>query len=248
MRGLKDKVLIVTGAGRGIGRATAERLASEGAKVVVAEFDTETGSAAAAAIKDSGGQAMFVEVNVADGESVKAMIQKTREAWDRIDGIINNAGIVMDGTLKKMSDEQFDRVIEVNLKGTFLCTREVAKVLIEQDNGGVILNAASVVALYGNFGQTNYVASKAGVIGMTKTWARELGRSKIRVNAIAPGFIDTAMTQGIPEKVMDKLKAKIPLNCLGAPEDIAAAYAFLASDDGRYITGTVLSVDGGAVL
>lgn len=248
MRGLTGKVFIISGAGRGIGFATAQRFASEGARVIVAEFDEDSGIAAAKAITEAGHEARFVRVDIADRASVQNLISETRAAFGRLDGIVNNAGIVLDATLKKMTDEQFDRVIAVNLKGTYICTQEVAAVLREQGEGGAILNAASVVALYGNFGQTNYVASKAGVIGMTRTWARELGRDKIRVNAVAPGFIDTAMTQGIPPKVMDKLTERIPLGELGDPADIAAAYAFLASDDGRYITGAVLSVDGGAVL
>lgn len=248
MRGLRGKVVIITGAGRGIGFATAERFCAEGARVVVAEFDPSTGEAAAKALQEKSYEARFIQVDVGSRASVQKLVQEARATWDRIDGIVNNAGIVMDATLAKMSEEQFDSVLRVNLKGTWACAQEVAAVLKSQGQGGFILNAASVVALYGNFGQTNYVASKAGVIGMTKTWARELGKDKIRVNAIAPGFIDTSMTQGIPEKVIEKLVAKIPLGEMGRPEDIAAAYAFLASDDGRYITGTVLSVDGGVVL
>lgn len=247
MRGLKEKVVVVSGAGRGIGRATAERFAAEGARVVIAERDEDAGAAVAKALESSGREALFLRVDITDRESVRACIAAAKERWGRVDVLVNNAGILADSTLKKMSDEQFDAVIAVNLRGTFVFTQEFAKVLVEQGEGGAILNAASVVALYGNFGQTNYVASKAGVIGMTKVWARELGKAQVRVNAVAPGFIETDMTASIPEAVLEKLVAKVPLRRMGSPDDIAATYCFLASDDARYITGTVISVDGGVV-
>jgi 3-oxoacyl-[acyl-carrier protein] reductase len=247
MRGLKGKVVVITGAGRGIGKATAERFAAEGAKVVIGERDEDTGVAVAKELTSAGHEARFVPVDVAERESVQGMFKAAVDAFGRVDVLVNNAGIVADSTLKKMTDEQFDTVVAVNLRGTYMATQEAAALMGEQGDGGVILNAASVVALYGNFGQTNYVATKAGVIGMTKVWARELGKAGIRVNAVAPGFIETSMTDGIPPKVMETLLAKVPLRRMGAPEDIAAAYCFLASDDGAYITGTVLSVDGGVV-
>lgn len=247
MRGLKDKVVVVTGSGRGIGKATAERFAAEGAKVVIAERDEDTGSATAKELTDAGHDALFVRVDVANRESVSALFKATVERFGRVDVLVNNAGILGDATLKKMTDDQFDAVLSVNLRGTFMATQEAAALMREQGDGGAILNAASVVALYGNFGQTNYVASKAGVIGMTKVWARELGKSNIRVNAIAPGFIRTAMTDGIPEPIRDSLVGRVPLKRMGEAGDIAAAYCFLASDDAAYITGTVLSVDGGVV-
>ena len=247
MRGLKDKVVMVTGAGRGIGRATAARFAAEGARVVIAERDEAPGAEAAAELAAAGHEVLLQRVDVTDRASVRAALEAARERWGRFDVLVNNAGILADASLKKMTDEQFDAVIAVNLKGTYVATQEAAKLLQEQGQGGVILNAASVVALYGNFGQTNYVASKAGVIGMTKVWARELGKSGIRVNAVAPGFIETAMTRSIPEPVMQELLSKVPLRCMGTPEDVAAAYAFLASDDARYISGAVISVDGGVV-
>lgn len=247
MRGLQDKVVVVTGAGRGIGKATAERFAAEGAKLVVAERDEDSGVAVAKALTDAGHEARFVRVDVAERESVQAMFTAATDAFGRVDVLVNNAGIVADSTLKKMSDEKFDAVVAVNLRGTYMATQEAAALMTAQGDGGVILNAASVVALYGNFGQTNYVATKAGVIGMTKVWARELGKAGIRVNAVAPGFIQTAMTEGIPETVMEGLLSKVPLRRMGAAEDIAAAYCFLASDDAAYVTGTVLSVDGGVV-
>lgn len=248
MRGLKDKVVIVTGAGRGIGRATAERFCEEGARVVLAELSEELGQAAAEELRAKGHEASFVAVDVSQRESVKAMTAAVQERYGSIDVLINNAGILADKTLRKLSEEDFDKVISVNLKGTFNVTQEVAAVMREQGKGGAIVNAASVVALYGNIGQTNYVASKAGVIGMTKVWARELGRSNIRVNAVAPGFIETEMTRQMPEKIVEMLVAKVPLGRMGSVSEVAALYAFLASDDGAYVSGATLSVDGGVVL
>ncbi len=247
MRGLRDKVVIVTGAGQGIGKATAIRFSEEGAKVIIADLNETTGKAVADGIQSTNGDAIFTYVNVADRDSVKTMVSSVMETYSRIDVLVNNAGIIEDVTLKKLRDEQFDRVVNVNLRGTFICTQEVTSVMCEQGSG-VILNASSVVALYGNFGQTNYVASKSGVIGMTKVWARELAKDGIRVNVVAPGFIETDMLANIPEDIMTKLANKVPLRRLGTPEDIAAAYAFLASNDASYINGTVLSVDGGVVV
>jgi 3-oxoacyl-[acyl-carrier protein] reductase len=245
---LNGKVAIVTGGGRGIGEATAVKFAQEGAKVVVADMNQESIDAVVNKIKAANGQAMGVIANVTDTASVNEMIQKTIAAFGRLDVIVNNAGITADAQLLKMSEDQFDKVINVNLKGVYNCAQAAAKVMAEQPEGGVILSASSVVGLYGNFGQTNYAATKWGVIGMTKTWAKELGRKKIRVNAVAPGFILTPMTDKMPEKVLDMMKDKAPLQRLGTPEDIANAYAFLASDEASFITGTVLSVDGGVVL
>jgi 3-oxoacyl-[acyl-carrier protein] reductase len=170
-----------------------------------------------------------------------------KETHGSIDILVNNAGVIKDNTLENMTDEEFDRVISVNLRGTYNCTKEVAEIMREQGSG-VILNAASVVALYGNFGQTNYVASKAGIIGMTKVWARELGRDGIRVNAVAPGFISTDMTKDIPENVIEMMLKKVPLQRMGEPEEVASVYAWLASDEAGYVTGTVISVDGGVVV
>lgn len=245
---LNGKVAIVTGGGRGIGEATAVKFAQEGAKVVVADMNQESIDAVVNKIKAANGQAMGVIANVTDTASVNDMIQKTIAAFGRLDVIVNNAGITADAQLLKMTEDQFDKVINVNLKGVYNCAQAAAKVMAEQPEGGVILSASSVVGLYGNFGQTNYAATKWGVIGMTKTWAKELGRKKIRVNAVAPGFILTPMTDKMPEKVLDMMKDKAPLQRLGTPEDIANAYAFLASDEASFITGTVLSVDGGVVL
>lgn len=243
---LKDKVAIVTGAGRGIGLATAQTFAREGAKVALCDLDLPEVQSAAEQIRQSGAQATAVQANTAQRDSIHALVDQVVAEYGRIDILVNNAGIIRDKQLLKMDDADFDAVIEVNLKGVYLCTRLVAEVMAAQ-GGGVILNASSVVALYGNFGQTNYVASKAGVIGMTKVWARELGRKGIRVNAVAPGFIETRMTEGIPDKVIEKIIEKVPIGRMGKPQDIANAYLWLASDEASYVHGHVLSVDGGAV-
>jgi 3-oxoacyl-[acyl-carrier protein] reductase len=192
-------------------------------------------------------QALPIQVNVADRKTVEAMVRTTLNIFGRIDIIVNNAGIVRDAQLVKMTEENFDLVIDVNLKGVFNTTQAVVPTMIKQGSG-VILSTASVVAPYGNYGQTNYVASKAGVIGMTKVWARELGRKGIRANAVAPGFIETRLTAGIPEKVIDKLMERIPVGRFGRPVDIANAFLWLASDEATYVNGHVLMVDGGTVV
>jgi len=244
---LKDKVAIITGGAHGIGKETARLFAREGAKVVLADFAAAAGEAAAQEIRAEGGEALFFPVNVTDLNQVQAMVDGTVEKFGRIDILVNNAGITRDAFLTKMSPEQWEQVIAVNLTGVFNCTRAVAPVMIGQGSGR-ILNAASVVGLYGNLGQTNYAATKAGVIGMTRTWARELGRKGITVNAVAPGFIVTEMTAKVPEKVLEMMKEKTPLGRLGLPRDVACAYLFLASDEAAYVNGAVLSVDGGLVL
>jgi 3-oxoacyl-[acyl-carrier protein] reductase len=250
---LKNKVTLITGGAAGIGKATAQRFAEEGAVVVVADVNAEAGKAFAAGL---GPQAAFYKVNVADRADVQKWIDAVATRYQRIDILVNNAGIVRDGMLikmkegelvKQMPEADFDLVISVNLKGVFNCTQAVAPIMVRQ-HSGVILNATSVVGLDGNFGQTNYVATKAGVIGMTKVWARELGRSGIRVNAVAPGFTATEILSAMPEKVLDGLKARTPLGRLGDPRDIANAYLFLASDDAGFITGETLRVDGGLVV
>ncbi|MFQ6113188.1 MAG: beta-ketoacyl-ACP reductase [bacterium] len=245
---LKDKIAIITGAACGIGRTTAITFAREGAKIVAADINEQAGTGVVEAIKAKGGTANFENVNVSEPEEVNRMVTNTLNTYGRIDILINNAGILADARLVKMEPEQWQRVIDVNLKGVFLCAQAVAKVMETQETGGVILNASSVVGLYGNFGQTNYVATKAGIIGMTKTWARELGRKGIRVNAVAPGFIETDILKAMPEKVINLMIEKTPLRRMGSPQDIANAYLFLASDEASFITGAVLSVDGGIVI
>ena len=241
---LIEKTAIVTGAGRGIGKATAAQFVREGATVVIAEFDDTTGRNCA---DELGENAIFHKTDVSDEKSVTALFDYVMSEFGKLDILVNNAGILADSTLKKLDSDQFDAVLNVNLRGTYLCGKAAAGIMMEQGNG-VILNAASVVAHHGNFGQTNYVASKAGVIGMTKVWARELGKEGIRVNAIAPGFIKTGMTAGMPENIIQMMEGKVPLKRWGEPEDVANAYTFLASDEASYITGTVLNVDGGVVV
>jgi 3-oxoacyl-[acyl-carrier protein] reductase len=253
--GLKGKVVIVTGAAAGIGRATARRFAQEGARI--AAWDVADGQAAAVVseLTSAGGEAVFRKVDVTDSADVQRAVEETVAAWGRVDVLVNNAGILRDGMLVKwkdgaltgqMSDDQFQSVIDVNLKGPFICTRAVVPHMITA-GGGVVLNASSVVGIYGNFGQTNYVATKAGVIGMTRTWARELGRHRIRVNAVAPGFIATEMVKQMPEKVLAAMVSKVPVGRIGNPEEIADAYVWLASDAASYVHGAVISVDGGFV-
>ena len=246
MNRLQDRVAIVTGGANGIGKVTAQRFAAEGARVMIWDLDREGGEATAAEINSQGGEAVFQAVNTARFEEVEQGAQSVASRWGRIDILINNAGITRDASLKKMTTEQWQQVMDVNLTGVFNCTKVVSNYMVEQGYGRII-SASSVVGLYGNFGQTNYVAAKAGVIGMTKVWARELGRKGITANAVAPGFIATEMIKKIPDEVLKQIEAKIPVGKMGEPEDIANAYVFLASDEARYINGAVLSVDGGMV-
>jgi 3-oxoacyl-[acyl-carrier protein] reductase len=239
---LENKIAIVTGAGRGIGKATAHQYSQEGATVIIAEFDEQSGQETANSI---GGH--FFKADISSQNSVTSLFKYVKKKFNRLNILVNNAGILNDSTLKKMESDQFDSVMNVNLRGTYLCGKAAANIMIEQKSG-VILNAASVVAHNGNFGQTNYVASKTGVIGMTKVWARELGKDGIRVNAIAPGFIQTDMTANMPEKIIRMMGDKVPLRRWGKPEEVANAYTFLASNNASYITGTVLNVDGGVVV
>ncbi|MDX1662528.1 MAG: beta-ketoacyl-ACP reductase [Candidatus Promineifilaceae bacterium] len=250
---LQDKVALITGGAGGIGLATAEKFIAEGATIVICDLNEEAGQEAAAAL---GPQATFYRVDVTDRQAVQEWVDAVLEAQGRIDVLVNNAGITRDNQLvkvkdgdlvKQMPEEDFELVLDVNLKGVFNCAQAVAPAMINQGSG-VILNASSVVGLDGNFGQTNYVATKAGVVGMTRVWARELGRYGIRVNVVAPGFIMTEMTGKMPEKVLDAMKSHTPLGRLGQPEDIANAYAFLASDAADFISGAVLRVDGGIVI
>lgn len=247
----EHKIVLITGGAAGIGKACAAKFAAAGAAVVICDVNEEVGQATAQEIGGS-----FYKVNVADRQDVQNWIDAVVAEHGRIDVLINNAGILRDGQLvkmkngevvKQMPEADWDLLIDINLKGVFNCAQAVAPVMIRQ-GGGVILNATSIVGLDGNFGQTNYVAAKAGVIGMTKVWARELGRYGIRVNAIAPGFTLTDMVRQMPADILDQMKSHVPLGRLGEVEDIANAYAFLASDEAGYISGVTLRVDGGIVV
>lgn len=244
---LEGRVALITGAGQGIGRAIALRFADEGAKVVVVDIAEASASAVADEIKAAGNEALAVVCDVTQRDQVGALVGRVLSAYGQIDILGNNAGITRDARLIKMSEEDFDRVIDVNLKGAFNLAQAVAGPMIERGYGRII-STASVVALYGNFGQTNYVATKAGVIGMTRVWARELGPKGITANAVAPGFIATDMIKTVPEKVIEGMIERTPVRRLGAPEDIAAAYLFLASEEASFVNGIMLSVDGGLVI
>ncbi|MGD6878726.1 3-oxoacyl-ACP reductase FabG [Bacillus infantis] len=244
---LKEKTAIITGAANGIGFAAAERFAREGANVVLADFNEEIGRERERELNREGLHARFIQVDVSKRESIDELVRQVLEEYGRIDILINNAGITRDSMLSKMAAEDFQKVIDVNLTGVFHCTQAVVPSMIEQGKGKII-STSSVSGVYGNIGQTNYAAAKAGVVGMTKTWAKELGRKGINVNAVAPGFIHTGMTAKVPEKVIGQMKQMVPLGRLGSPEDIANAYLFLASDESDYINGTVLHVDGGIMM
>lgn len=253
---LRQRVAVITGGANGIGRATALACAEAGAAVAIWDMIDAAGQALASEINANGGRAVFHHVNVTSSAEVDRAIADTLGQFGRIDILINNAGITRDSQLirvkdgeviSKMSEAEFDAVVNVNLKGVFTCTQAIAPIMVRQGYGRII-SAASVVALYGNFGQTNYVATKAAVIGMTKVWARELGKRGITVNAVAPGFIATDMTRGMPDKVLAAMVERTPVGRMGEPRDIANAYLFLASEEASFINGTVLSVDGGLVL
>lgn len=244
---VKDKVVIITGGGSGIGKETGILFAKEGAKVVVGDVNEKAGAETVELIKNAGGDAIFTKLDVSNREQTRQAIKDTIAEYGRIDVLINNAGIIQDALVVKMTEEQWDKVININLKGPFNCIQAVVEQMIAQ-GGGVILNISSIVALYGNVGQTNYAATKAGLVGMTKTLAKELGKKGIRVNAIAPGFIYTPMTATVPEKILEMMKEKTPLKRLGTPADVANALLFLASDDASFINGAVISVDGGLLL
>jgi 3-oxoacyl-[acyl-carrier protein] reductase len=244
---LSSKVAIVTGAGQGIGAATALKFAREGAIVVACDVNRAAVDVVVEACRQAGAEAEGFTVNVADREAVDDMVERVCARWGRVDVLVNNAGITRDARLRKMTLAQFDDVIDVNLRGVFHATQSVAERMIGHGSG-VILNASSVVGLYGNYGQTNYAAAKFGVIGFTKTWSRELGPKGIRVNAVAPGFIDTPILSTIPDEVMMKMREQVPLRRLGKPEEIANVYAFLASDEASYINGAVIEASGGMTL
>lgn len=244
---LTGRVAIITGAARGIGKVTSEKFAHLGATIAAWDIDERAGQQLVASLKSAGHEAKFYLVNTTDRMACQQAALSVVNDFGKIDILINNAGITRDSSFKKMTAEQWQLVLDVNLTGVFHATKAVFPYMAEAGYGR-ILNASSVVGLYGNFGQTNYAATKAGLIGMTKTWAREFGRKGITVNAVAPGFIATEMTAAMPEAVLKGMEEKTPLQRLGHPADIANAYAFLASDEASFITGTCLSVDGGLVL
>ena len=241
---VRGQVIIVTGAGRGIGRATALLLAKEGGQLAVVDREPALAEAVATEIAQAGGEAIAVPTDVARRAQVEHMAQRVHDHFGRIDVLINNAGITADAQLHKLTDEDFDRVIDVNLKGVFLCTQAVAPFMVAAGRGKIV-SATSTVGLHGNFGQTNYAAAKGGVIAMTKTWAKELGPKGITANAVAPGFVATEMTATVPAKVLEIAKARTPIGRLGTPEDLAGVYLFLASRASDFVTGQVIVADGG---
>ncbi|MDS1140478.1 3-oxoacyl-ACP reductase FabG [Pusillimonas sp. SM2304] len=244
---LKGKVAMVTGAGQGIGKATALKFAQEGAAIVVCDLNDDAVQQTVAACEETGVEALGFSLNVTDRAALDQMVAGAVARFGGIDVLVNNAGITRDARLEKMSADEFDSVIDVNLKGVFNVAQSVIHTMVAQGSG-VILNASSVVGIYGNFGQTNYAAAKFGVIGFTKTWARELGPKGIRVNAVAPGFIETSMLSSVPDNVLTKMCEQVPLKRLGRPEEIASIYAFLASDDASYVNGAVIEATGGLTL
>ena len=248
MRKLEGKVAVVTGASRGIGRAIALKLADEGAKVVVNYSGSQAkAEEVVARIQENGGEAIAVQASVSQTEEVTALIDTAVKTFGSLDILVNNAGITRDNLLMRMKEDEWDDVLNTNLKGVFLCTKAVTRQMMKQ-RAGRIINISSIVGVAGNAGQANYVAAKAGVIGLTKTTAKELASRNILVNAIAPGFIETEMTDQLPEKLKQGMLTQIPLAKLGQPEDIAKAVAFLASDDANYMTGQTLHIDGGMVM
>jgi 3-oxoacyl-[acyl-carrier protein] reductase len=241
---LAGKTAIITGGGSGIGKEACLLFASQGAKVAVAEFNEQSGQETVQLIREAGGEAIYLQVDVSDLVSVERMVFGVFEHFGAIDILINNAGITQDAMLSKMTIEQWHSVLNVNLNGVFYCTRTVAPYMIKQGSGKII-NTSSIVGVQGNLGQTNYAAAKAGVIGVTKTWAKELGFKGINVNAVAPGYVETGIIASVPEKVLQGMLEKVPLRRLGTPTDIAHAYLFLASHESDYVNGTVLEVNGG---
>jgi 3-oxoacyl-[acyl-carrier protein] reductase len=244
---LEDRRAVVTGAGQGIGRAIALKLASLGAAVAVVDMNAEGASSVAAEIESAGGKALPYALDVSDGEQVKDVFAKISEDLGGIDVLVNNAGITRDGLITRMSQSDWDLVMSVNLTGAFNCTRAVARTMMSQRHGRIV-NVSSVVGLIGNAGQANYAASKAGLIALTKSVAKELGSRGVTANAIAPGYIETAMTESLPEKAREEFASRIPLKRFGTPADVANVVAFLASDDGNYVTGQTINVDGGMVM
>jgi 3-oxoacyl-[acyl-carrier protein] reductase len=243
----KNKVAVITGGASGIGKAATELFANEGASVCIWDVNEVLGKELEILLSEKGLNAKFYKVNTANFQDVEKATAELTSETKRIDILINNAGITRDASLQKMTAEQWQQVMDVNLTGVFNCTKTISPLMI-QNNYGRIINTSSIVGLYGNYGQTNYAATKAGVIGLTKTWARELGKYNITVNAVAPGFIATDMIATIPEKVIASMKEKVPLKKLGTANDVANVYAFLASDEAQFVSGATISVDGGLTI
>ncbi|MFS0575653.1 3-oxoacyl-ACP reductase FabG [Sporosarcina sp. 179-K 3D1 HS] len=241
---LQDKVAVITGGARGIGGAAASLFGKEGARVAILDFNEETGRSKVEQLLGEGIEASFFQVDVANYENVKQVAEQVMETFGKVDILVNNAGITKDAMTLKLSPEQFQQVLDVNLTGVFNCTQAFLPSMLSQGNGKII-NTSSISGTGGNVGQTNYAASKAGIIGMTRTWAKEFGPKGLNVNAVAPGFIETEMIDSIPEKVLQQIRALTPFPRLGKPEDIAHAYLFLASNESNFVNGTVLEVDGG---
>ncbi len=244
---LKDKVAIITGGANGIGLSACKKFVAEGAKVIMADFDEQSGNIQVNLLRELGHEITFLKVDVTDRASVDLLVANTLKTYGTIDILINNAGITRDSMLLKMEPSDFQRVLDVNINGVFNCTQAVAPHFMEKSSGKII-NTSSVTGVYGNVGQTNYAASKAAVIGMTKSWAKEFGRKGIQVNAVAPGFISTSMVEKIPQAMLEKMATAVSLQRLGQPEDVANAYLFLASNEADYITGHVLHIDGGIMM
>ena len=244
---LKGKVSIITGGASGIGRATALKFGQEGAIVAVCDLNQESIDSTVSEVKAAGGEAVGYIVNVTNKAQIADMVADLKTRFGRIDVLVNNAGIVQDAQLLKMTDEQFDLVVDINLKGVYNCAKAVVDTMVAQ-GGGVILNASSVVGVYGNFGQTNYAATKFGVIGFVKTWAKELGKKGIRANAVCPGFVATPILKAMPEKVIQAMEDRVPMKRMAQPEEIANLYAFLASDEASYINGAAIEITGGLTL
>ncbi len=247
MRGLQNKIAIVTGAGQGIGQAIAVRLAQEGAEVAVSDINLQTAEQTASQIRQMDRRSLALKVDVANFEDVQAMVEKSTEEFGRVDILVNNAGVTKDNLLVRMTQQQWDWVISVNLKGAFNCTKAVVPLMM-RNRYGRIINIASVIGLVGNAGQANYAASKAGIIGLTKSAAKELASRGITVNAVAPGYIQTEMTERLPEQAKEAFLKTIPLQRAGLPQDVAGVVVFLASEDASYITGQVINIDGGMVM
>jgi 3-oxoacyl-[acyl-carrier protein] reductase len=251
---VKNKVVIITGAGSGIGRETAILFAKHGAKVIVTDVDEKAGKETTEEIMkileqdpDCKGDVFFAKLDISNREQTRQVVQEVLNRYGEVDVLINNAGIIQDDLITKMTEEEWDKVIDIDLKGPFNCTQAVADDMIKHGNGEII-NVSSIVGIYGNVGQVNYAAAKAGLIGMTKTLAKELGKKGVRVNAVAPGFIYTPMTAKVPEKILEMMKEKTPLKRLGQPADVAYTLLFLSSDEANFINGAVIPVDGGLLI